>query len=118
MAYFVDENELPLGTPPSLSIERPERWRAIGQAPNRAHRIVMAQAHYPGWTARLNGTKVPLKKWDGFLQSVDIPKASAGRSLELALDFRPTGWPLWALFSTASWAAWFGLWLRRARAAS
>lgn len=107
LAYFVDEKRKPLGPPPGLSIERPERWRVSGILPADARRLVLAQPFYPGWRAVLNGLSLPLEKWDGLLQAVNLPEGfRAGEGFELVLDFSPTGWPLWASFSLLSWLVW------------
>jgi hypothetical protein len=120
LVYFLDAAGRALRADPwvsGLHVERPERWRFAGTVPAGAVALVASQPAYPGWRARLNGAPVPIRKWDGLVQTVALPAGTAaGAAITLALDYRPTGWPLPALISILAWGAWLAFAAREARA--
>jgi len=63
--------------------------------------LVVADAEFPGWTARLDGVRVDIERVDLVLRGVTIP---AGEH-RLSLDYVPEGWTLARVLSIAAWAA-------------
>ncbi len=66
--------------------------------------VVVADAHFPGWSATLDGTRVPIHRVNHLLRGVRIPP---GRH-RLAMSYQPEGWaPGIALTRTGlvAWAA-------------
>jgi len=115
LAAFLDAKGGRVTPDPSLTIDRPERWRVTGAIPAGAVALALAETRWPGWSARLNGDAAPLIPWGPAFQSVALsPDAAA---IDLRLEFFPTNWLLWALASAAAWTVWFGAVLRRAEAA-
>lgn len=107
LAAFVDAAGARVTPDPKLWIERPSRWRVTGPIPAAAAGVELSAPAYPGWSARLSGAPAPLGRWEGLFQSVLLPAARpAGTSLDLTLEFRPTGWTALVLLSAAAWAAW------------
>lgn len=107
LAYFLGpKGSLRAGA--RVDIPRPEAWQVSGRAPSGAELLVLAQPHYPGWRAWLNGRTMPLKRWDGFWQSVDLREALPGGG-DFKLDFRfePIGWGFWGVLGAVSWLGWF-----------
>lgn len=104
LAYFTAADGARVGADPRLELETPERWRVAGTWPAQARRLILAQPLYPGWSARLDGSPVELRLWDGLLQAVDAPAERGAFSLDLR--YAPTGWPLWAAITILCWAHW------------
>ena len=116
LAYFAAGGDvLRAQAPLSVELERPERWRVRGLAPEHGELLVATVPAYPGWRAWLNGTRAALEPW-GYFQAVRVPAALRGRALELCLDFRPTLWSLWVALALAAWLAWLAWWARALRA--
>jgi hypothetical protein len=105
LAYFVAADDAVVGPQPVLTLPTPERWSVLGFWPAGAKKLVLSQPFYPGWRAWLDGREVPLSRWDGLLQSLDLPKGG-GRRFELEARFVPASWPLLALLTVLCWGAW------------
>ena len=105
LASFVDETGARVSPDPMLKIERPERWRVTGPVPKGAVAITLAETHWPGWRAMLNGDAAPLRPWGPAFQSVAL--LTGAETVDLSFDFTPSNWFLWAALSAAAWAMWF-----------
>jgi uncharacterized membrane protein YfhO len=57
--------------------------------------LVVNDRHYPGWSARVNGNRVPVLRASGIFRAVALP---AGDSV-VEMRFRPTGLVLGTLLS-------------------
>ena len=114
LAAFAGPDGRRLRPDPTLVVERPERWRITGEAPRGAAALVLAEARWPGWRARLAGAAAELRPWGPAFSAV--PLDGRGGPVELTYEFLPTGWPWWALLSACAWAGWLGLAARRAGA--
>lgn len=114
LAVFLDARGARVTPDPLLSIDRPERWRAVGAVPKGAVAVALAETRWPGWSAFVNDRAVPLAPWGPAFQSVALAPGAA--VIDLRLEFIPTNWFLWALASAAAWSLWFGVVLRRAEA--
>ena len=79
------------------------RWRA---RVDRDAFLVVAQPHYPGWVARLDGEKVPLLRANYAFCAVELPPGE--HEVELAYEPRSVklGFSLGALGWIAVAAAW------------
>ncbi len=67
--------------------------------------LLVSQAHYPGWTATLDGQPAPIHRADILLQAIYIP---AGEHT-LTLQYAPSSWPAALITGMAGWlllAAW------------
>jgi hypothetical protein len=75
----------PLAVKPMVTQDVPGRLVATVDAP-RDGWLVFTEMMYPGWTARVNGSAVPIARAFGSMQAVKIPAGSS--TIELA--FRPS----------------------------
>ena len=71
------------------------RVRAAGAA-----FVVVADMDLPGWTARLDGRRVPIERVDLLFRGVDVPAGAH----EIALDYEPDGWVLACALALAGWS--------------
>jgi hypothetical protein len=115
LAVFLDDGGERVRPDPTLAIERPERWRAVGHIPKSAVSILLSETRWPGWRAHLDGRAVPLVPWGAAFQSATLTPGSA--RLDLLFEFVPTRWFLWATLSVVMWGAWLGALMRRAERA-
>ncbi len=88
-------------------MENAETWRVTATPSPRARALAVSIPRYPGWRAYLDGRRVPLKRWDGFLQDVPLSADTApGKTLRLLLRFTPSLWILWLWVCIVSWSLW------------
>jgi hypothetical protein len=114
LAVFVDARGRRVGPDPHLWIERAERWRVWGRAPESADGIALSLPDYPGWRARLDGAPAALARWDGMFQRAALPEAlPRGENFDLRVEFVPTGWALLVALTAAAWAWWLAALARR-----
>jgi hypothetical protein len=96
--------------------DAPDTLALALEAPARAF-LVIADTWFPGWTARLDGREVPIRRVDIGLRGVEVPPGAHA----LEMTFVPEGWAAglrwtrgamlaWLLASLATAAAW---WARR-----
>jgi hypothetical protein len=73
-------------------------------------RVVVADAHYPGWTAAVDGQSAPIELEGGVFKAVAVP---AGRH-RVTFAFRSTTFGIGAAISLVALFGWLGaaLWLR------
>jgi hypothetical protein len=117
LAAYVDAQGRRLPPDPMLWIERPERWRVWGAPPPGAAALELSIPFYPGWRARLDGAAAALRPF-GFFTAVPVGGGLApGRTFELWVDFKPTGWAFLAALTAAAWGFWLAALARRAEAA-
>jgi hypothetical protein len=64
--------------------------------------VVIADAWFPGWSARRDGTPVPVWRVDHSLRGVSLP---AGRH-ELRMRYRPEGWDVGVRVTRAALSLW------------
>jgi len=64
--------------------------------------VVVADAWFPGWSARRDGTPVPVWRVDHSLRGVSLP---AGRH-ELRMRYRPEGWDVGVRVTRAALSLW------------
>jgi hypothetical protein len=86
----------------SLRWERddPDRLALRVQAASDAF-VVVADAFFPGWTARMDGRVVPIYRVDLLLRGVYVPPGAH----ELTFDYVPEGWALARGLALAGWLA-------------
>jgi len=88
-------------------MQNSETWRVTGTPSPRATALAVSIPFYPGWRAYLDGRRVPLARWDGFLQDIALaPKRAAAKTLRVLLRFTPTLWILWLWVCIVSWSLW------------
>lgn len=80
----------------------PERreFRAISPHPSR---LILVEQFHPGWHAAIGARSVPIERWGGAFQRIDVP---AGES-RVVFEFRPVSWKLGAVVSLMSLALMF-----------
>jgi hypothetical protein len=96
-----------------IRIDEPERVVVDVRAGREAY-LLLTDAWYPGWEARLDGRPVPVLRADHLFRAVRVP---AGRS-ELCFEYRPASLRQGAAVSAVSgliWIALIGRARRRAR---
>ncbi|MCI0340421.1 MAG: YfhO family protein [Planctomycetales bacterium] len=64
--------EGPPGGTVSLTSRRDDRLRLVVETPGPAW-LVVAEIHFPGWRARLDGQPVPIRRADYLLRAVAVP---------------------------------------------
>jgi hypothetical protein len=64
--------------------------------------VVVADAWFPGWSARLDGAPVPLARVDHSLRGVSIPAGAH----ELRMAYRPEGWDAGVRVTRAALSLW------------
>ena len=106
LAYFVYKDGRVISFYPLVTQANPERWRAVGEWPAGAARLVLSQPMYPGWRAWLNRRRAALETWDGLLQSLPRPPGPDRAPFTLELRFWPTAFGLWLAVSALAWAGW------------
>ncbi len=76
--------------------------------------LVFSGVEYPGWSARIDGHRVPVVRTDGLLRGVWIP----GGSHDVRFDFRPLTFRIGASLSLGSWLLllWLVWWDRQRHA--
>ena len=70
----------------------------LARAPAPAY-VVIADAWFPGWSARIDGTPVTLDKIDGFVRGVAVPAGTH----RVRLDYEPPGWRVAVGLSRIAW---------------
>ncbi|MEA2474729.1 MAG: hypothetical protein QOE06_2644, partial [Thermoleophilaceae bacterium] len=63
--------------------------------------LVASEFFYPGWTARVDGSRRPIVRADGVLRAVEVPPGVH----RVAMSYRPTHWTLALLLSLGAAAA-------------
>jgi hypothetical protein len=77
--------------------------------------LVVSEAWYPGWWARVNGELTPIRRTDVVLRGIEVPR---GRGT-VYLRYMPHGFKRWALASfgfALVWCGWCAVEWRRRRA--
>jgi hypothetical protein len=106
LAHFEDGEGRVLPAAVSVDLPRAEAWSVRAAVPAGARRLVAAESDFPGWRAWLGGRPARLERWDGLVQSVELPPdAEPGQALELVLRYAPRLWGLWAGLSALAWLA-------------
>jgi hypothetical protein len=103
----------PAGAPPTVLVDTHTHTRLRVER-SRPGYLVISRAHYPGWTARVNGARQELLRADLGLSALRLP---AGTS-EVELRYAPRSFALglWTSGLCALvWAAWAALAARRSR---
>src|SRR5262249_22630654 len=72
----------------------------------QAERLVLIEQFYPGWRGSVDGHSVPLERWNGTFQSVQVPAGSH----RVRFEYRPARVMLGAAISMVSLFG-FGAWL-------
>ncbi len=84
----------------AIAVETPEpgnvEIRTAADSPGGA--LIVSQADHPGWRATLDGDALPIGRYRGTLQQLDIP---AGAHV-IELRFEPSHWTLWLAGSVVS----------------
>jgi uncharacterized membrane protein YfhO len=79
-------------------VERaPERWAFQTDAPGE-RLLIVPQAYFPGWEARVDGTVAPIVRADYFFQGVYVPAGTH----RVELTYRPTSVTIGLLVSLAA----------------
>jgi hypothetical protein len=85
-------------------VDDPDRLVLDTDAPAAAF-LVIADAYFPGWSARLDGREATIHRVDHMLRGVAVP---AGRH-RLTMSYEPEGWRASTGTSRAAWAVWLAL---------
>jgi hypothetical protein len=95
-----------------VSLYEPERILVKVTAPADGW-LLLSDAWYPGWQARVDGQPVPVERADVLFRAVAVPQGTH----EVEWTYRPAAFRLGAVVSLMAWGAWggFGLWLARQR---
>ncbi|NOT35352.1 MAG: hypothetical protein HOP12_14505 [Candidatus Eisenbacteria bacterium] len=64
---------------------------------------VIADTHFPGWRASLDGAEIPIARVNLMLRGVRVPAGTH----RLELDYLPQGWTFAVVVARASWLLWF-----------
>ena len=94
----------------------PDRVSIVTEAPDRAF-VVLADAWFPGWSARVDGAEVPVHRVDQLVRGVIV---EAGRH-RVDMTYEPRGWGVGVgltrlgLLAAAALALAWGAWEWRAR---
>lgn len=98
-----------------ITRQRPDRLTLEVDAPRGPAFVVLSEAWYPGWWARLDGRLVPIHNVNAMLRGIEVPP---GRH-ELYLRYLPEGLVRGIKISlafAAAWAGWMMIeWRRRLR---
>ena len=89
--------------------DSPDRLVLHADAPDRAF-LVVADAWFPGWSAKLDGGDVPLLRVDHLLRGIVLPPGAH----QVTMEYLPAGWKpavaasgvaaaVWTLLTAASW---------------
>ena len=94
--------ESPFVESDSIAWERdePDRLSLRVSAVSNAF-VVVADAYFPGWTARLDGRPVSIRRVDLLFRGVFVPPGKH----ELTFDYVPEGWALARGLAIAGWLA-------------
>lgn len=119
LAAFVDAQGGLLRPAPRALEASPGRWRVVGVPPRGSAALRVSEPAYPGWRAVVGGARGALRPDGALSQLVALPPGyPAGAALDVALDFRATGWPLLAALAALAWAVWLARAARAAQAAA
>jgi hypothetical protein len=85
-------------------VDDPDRLVLDTDAPAPAF-LVIADAYFPGWSARVDGRQATIHRVDHMLRGVAMPM---GRH-RLTMSYEPEGWRAATRTSRAAWAVWIAL---------
>jgi hypothetical protein len=80
------------------TLDDPDAIELLARAPAPAY-VVIADAWFAGWRARIDGTPVPLDKIDGLVRGVAVPAGTH----RVRLDYEPPGWRVAVGLSRIAW---------------
>lgn len=95
-----------LGAAPDLTLEyqfdQPNQLTITIPEGAPGGRLIISQAWYPGWSARVDRQAVDVESFEQVLQVVEVPAGAH----TVVLMFEPTGWALWLIGGAISGLIW------------
>jgi len=88
-----------------IADDRPEFVRLLLPVDRRAQALILRDACFPGWTARVDGVEVPIACEDILFRAVRLPAGAR----EVVFSYQPASVRIGAALSAAGIALWLGL---------
>jgi hypothetical protein len=88
-----------------IADDQPEFVRLLLPVDRRAQALILRDACFPGWTARVDGVEVPIACEDILFRAVRLPAGAR----EVVFSYQPASVRIGAALSAAGIALWLGL---------